>query len=392
MKIYGDSLQFDCTKVHPSATTNLIFHRTLRIPDNSDTHKLPPSIGRFPLQEVDKYRDRVPEGWLKHGGIFLPMYQAEAAWIEFQGVMDYTRRVPYPFAIKVSAGMRSAVTGEEWQEGLREKDYMVAPPQPWIDGFCVEKGKIRQFVAAPLGQGFTVEAQLTGKETFGGLQIEVFPMKREVFEEKFPVRPQVRSGTIRSRAFKSGGASGQSFGGSSNYSAHSIQMFSDGPPGVYAATMSLSAGDVQFNGGLERLSMAMNVDMGMAAGGSMTQEILADPYDMSVWDTENGERCFVHLCNSLGYQIVTGKNPPYPPPSPTFYKNQGYPWFDSYTDDTKALEGSSILANLQTLTELGWQKGFHLLLDNAPLTGTPAVEGSTVKGPRPGHVRDGDWS
>lgn len=31
--------------------------------------------------------------------------------------------------------------------------YLVAPDQPWLDGFCVQKGLIRQFVAMPLGQG-----------------------------------------------------------------------------------------------------------------------------------------------------------------------------------------------------------------------------------------------
>ena len=59
----------------------------------------------------------------------------------------------------------------------------MVPGQPWLDGFCVEKGLIRQFVAMPLGEGFTAEEQLTGEAEHGGLQIAVYPMKRSIYEE-----------------------------------------------------------------------------------------------------------------------------------------------------------------------------------------------------------------
>ena len=42
---------------------------------------------------------------------------------------------------------------------------------------------IRQFVAMPQGQGFTAEEQITGTAEHGGLQIIVYPMKREYYEE-----------------------------------------------------------------------------------------------------------------------------------------------------------------------------------------------------------------
>ena len=40
---------------------------------------------------------------------------------------------------------------------------------------------IRQFVAMPLGEGFTAEEQITGKAEHGGLQIIVYPMKHEAY-------------------------------------------------------------------------------------------------------------------------------------------------------------------------------------------------------------------
>ena len=82
--------------------------------------------------------------------------------------------------------------GQTWTEKLhrRPQNYVVAPEQPWLDGYCVEKGVIRQFVAMPLGAGYTAEEQLTGEAEHGGLQIMVYPMKRKVFEERFPKQPR----------------------------------------------------------------------------------------------------------------------------------------------------------------------------------------------------------
>ena len=50
---------------------------------------------------------------------------------------------------------------------------MVAPDQPWLDGFVVDKGCVRQFFAMPLGAGYSAEEQLTGEAVHGGLQLAV---------------------------------------------------------------------------------------------------------------------------------------------------------------------------------------------------------------------------
>jgi len=118
----------------------------LRIPDDNREYPLPPGLGDFPLAHVDDYADRLPASWRTHGGVFLPMYQAEALWINFNGFDDY------PFAVKIAAGKIDAVTGEPWSPKLSDdpQNYVVVPEQPWLDGFCVRKGAIRQFVAMPL--------------------------------------------------------------------------------------------------------------------------------------------------------------------------------------------------------------------------------------------------
>ena len=69
--------------------------------------------------------------------------------------------------------------------------------QPWLDGVPVDQEHVRQYVAMPLGQGYTVEGQvishcgeirhesvvdawslttqITGQEKHGGLQFEYIP-------------------------------------------------------------------------------------------------------------------------------------------------------------------------------------------------------------------------
>ena len=152
--------------VHKQARCKIQFQRTLRIPDDNREYPLPAGLGPFPMFHVDDFADTVPAPWIDHGGVFLPMYQSEAMWINFGGFGGY------PFAIKIAAGKINAVSGEPWHNELTEdpQDYIVVPEQPWLDGFSIGEGRIRQFVAMPLGEGYTAEGQITGKEEHGGLQ------------------------------------------------------------------------------------------------------------------------------------------------------------------------------------------------------------------------------
>ena len=157
------------------ATLTIGLQRTLRIPDDGMIYPLPAGLGSFPLRSVDDYADTVPETWTKRGGVVMPMYQSEALWIRF--------RSRYPFAVKIGAGKINAVSGESWKSDLQgdPQDYVVVPGQRWLDGFAVGEGLIRQFVAMPLGSGFSVEEQLTGKADVGGMQFQVYPMHAESY-------------------------------------------------------------------------------------------------------------------------------------------------------------------------------------------------------------------
>ncbi|KAH3745098.1 Ubiquitin-60S ribosomal protein L40 [Pelomyxa schiedti] len=166
------------------------FNKTLRIPDDGKDYPLPPGLGQFPLEPLESCHN-VPASWTSEGAstsCVMPMRQCEAMWMSFKS----TR----PAAVKVCIGGVNAVTGGNSTNGLAEKgeqDYVVCPQQPWLDGIHVSPDVIRQFVAMPLGSGYTVEGQLTGKEQVGGLEIRVYPRVSKDFEAFSIGKPEADS-------------------------------------------------------------------------------------------------------------------------------------------------------------------------------------------------------
>ncbi len=311
-----DKLAFSFPDVHADARLEIEFQRTLRIPDDGRTYPLPPGLGRFPLRQVGDCAGEVPRSWQQRGGVMLPIYQAEALWINFRPQWSLRHCTHYPFAVKISTGRINAVSGETWRKGLHRKpaqDYVVVPGQPWLDGYCVEKGVIRQFVAMPLGAGYTAGEQLTGKADQGGLRIEVFPMRRTAFEQRFPIRP------------------------------------ADAFPGE--------------RDGYSSTPMRVR-EMGLAPGGRMKQGIAEDRFRLPDWDRTHSHRCWVHLANSMTWRSITGVNPPTVPPTAQEYNRRGLPWFEWY-DEGSMREGSATLAGLKSVAELGALKQTVPLPENA---------------------------
>jgi hypothetical protein len=169
IELQYDTLRFSFPDLHPDAKCEISFQRTLRIPDDDKTWPLPPGLGRFPIVHVDDFAATLPFGWNERGGVAFPMYQSEAMWIAFSGN-------DYPFAVKIAAGKIDAVTGKTWSVDLVEEpqNYIVIPTQPWLDGFCVREGVIRQFVAMPLGAGYTAEEQITSLKNRSYLKCSIF--------------------------------------------------------------------------------------------------------------------------------------------------------------------------------------------------------------------------
>ena len=324
IELREDSLVFRFPEVHEDAVLEVDFQRTLRIPDDNREYPLPPGLGAFPLLHVDDHAERLPQAWRRHGGVFLPMHQAEAMWVSFEA--------DYPMAVKVAAGKVNALTGEPWRDELTEEpqDYLVAPEQPWLDGFCVRKGLIRQFVAMPLGEGYTAEEQLTGGARHGGLQIAVSPIAAERWEA-----------IVRER--------------------------------VLARRVDVSYAPIASD------------EMGLAPGGLMRQEVYEDPHGFDAWESGVRSRCFVHILNSAQFLDATGARPPHEPPTALEYAEAGLPWFDYYGGDLKALEGAKGLAGLDSVAQAAFKK------DGAVLPGNDPVSPTVVETLSARRVREGDF-
>jgi hypothetical protein len=320
IELKNDALVFSFPEIHSRARLRIHFQRTLRIPDDGKTYPLPPGLGNFPLRHTDDFAQRAPQAWLRRGGVMMPMYQSEALWLNFQSNTIEHHWAEYPFVIKIATGKINAVTGEGWSDGINQKpqDYLVVPTQPWLDGYCVEKGLIRQFVAMPLGTGYTTEEQLTGAAGYGGIQIIVYPMKRKVFERLFPPRKREEL--------------------------------------VYHSQCLMAEAAVA------------GADMGLAPGGRMRQEIYDDEFGIEAWDLNHPSRCFVHLCNSMVWRAITCEDPPTVPFTAKEYNSFGLPWFDYYDGDAKALEGADKLSDLKSVDEMARDKGEPALPENETIT------------------------
>jgi hypothetical protein len=291
----------------------LSFQRTLRIPDDGHTYPLPPGLGEFPVRRVADYATRVPESWRRTGGVFLPMYQREAMWLSFDA--PHWR----PCAVKVGVGKVDAISGRPWSNALsRERqDYVVCPDQPWLDGINAGEGFIRQFVAMPLGMGYTVEGQVTGREEFGGLQIMVFDPK----PGRFPDRPPIEE------------------------------------RGLFADICCCSP--------------PAGAEMGLAAGGRMQQKIHPDEHGIDSWDETRTGRFFVHIVNSMMYREITGEEPPATPVSARTYTQCGLPWFGLYDEEAGDLKPAENLTRVKSVKEMDAAKGFAPQQDDGPVEVAP---------------------
>ena len=276
---------------------SVTFQRTLRIPDDGKTYPLPPTLGRFPVHRVTAYAKRIPHEWTERDGVFIPMYQREALWLAFAGA-EWR-----PNAVQIGVGNINAVSGEAWEDRLSQdpQNYIVCPDQMWLDGINAGGGTIRQFVAAPLGMGYTIEAQVTGKEDVGGIQIRAYDPKAG----RFPNRAPARSAGLLS-----------------------------------AAQPSMP------------MSVAKSGMMGIAAGGRMQQKIYPDNYGLDTWDQQNLGSVFVHIVNSEQYRELTGHKPPPSPVKAKSYTEHGFPWFEVYDEDRATVSASRKLSKVRSIHEI----------------------------------------
>ena len=362
----NDVLVIRFPEVHADAVCRLDLQRTLRIPDDAKEYPLPAGLGRFPIQHLEDFGDRVPTKWSRRGGVVVPMRRAEALWINFNSLHGQEQ---YPFAFKIAAGKINAVTGNNWSNGLsKDQDYMVIPTQPWLDGFCVEKGVVRQFVAIPLGEGATVEEQMTGEAEHGGLQIIAYPMKASAWERILDQRRREKRAIRAREAFERLEKFRRMAEKSHRQEIERLSALEE----LIARAESTNDGfadeiwseierrfenpeelDIAFSrrdSGIRACAADLASDsLGFGAGGRMRQAIYEDPHGIEAWDLKNSSRCFVTLADAAIWYTLTGKAPPTKPIGTKEYEKAGIPWFDYYADGATELAGSPILQQVQSV-------------------------------------------
>jgi hypothetical protein len=350
----GVRIEADAIEFGPHFSLSL--QRTLRIPDDGRAFPLPAGLGRFPVCRVSDYASAVPESWAWHGGVFVPMFQREAMWLSLGGE-------PWrPSALKVAVGKVNALSGEPWTPTLKSEpqDYLVCPDQVRLDGVRVATDRTRQFVAMPLGAGYTVEGQLTGHEEFGGIQL----MAMEPRSERFPgdlVESPVT--TFAAAAAPPPPPPPPPLPAPEEPRPPSFAP----PPGAPPSPPSEEPPPPSFGpppgapppppyggpppGAPPPPAAALPVEMGIAAGGHLRQYVVRDHYGIDTWDQSDFSRVYVHIVNSEVFREITGWAPPPSPITAGDYERAGLPWLELYEPDAE-LSVSERLGRVRSVGEL----------------------------------------
>ncbi|MFW0793259.1 hypothetical protein AAFP30_05560 [Gordonia sp. CPCC 205515] len=290
------AIDFSFPEVHVDATLRITFHRTLRVPDDATTYGLPPSLGALDIRAArdTELADRADVDAI------LPLWQSEATWI------DFTSPAGYPFLVNVGVGGISAISGETYspQPDFASEDYFEVPTQPWLDGFRADATTVRQFVAMPLGDGYSAAEQLTGADD-GLIRLAVAPLNADIWSQRLQ----------RSRS--------------------QLIVCAEAPPS----------------------------SMGLGAGGSIQQSIATPLEPQENWALDSLTEVRLQIVNSSVWQSLTGTPPHHEPLTINEYLAHEFPWFEWY-DDSLARQGESRLNQVKSVHQVGDEKGTQPLPDN----------------------------
>lgn len=360
--------------IHFNGNFQVSIQRTLRVPDTAKTYKLPASLGSFRVHQVQDFMDNpyVPDKWKQAKGVFIMMYENEAAWLNFSG--------QHPHALKVAFGKVNAINGEIWNQKLiaGKNDYIVAPrPQYWIDGINVGDGVVRQIVASRLGEGKTIEEQVTGKAEHGGMQLIVYAPKKEY-------RDQLWAERLRkiNNDYNGMWESVMSYG-SANTSLQSYSLNSTASPrNIRSKGLSSSSPDNRtfFS---DDMSESLS-EMGVSAGGKIQQKIYPDPHGVHVWDQDNFGRVFVHIASPELYEKIIGQRS-HSAPTRSTYSQYNIPWFELKDNHMGDIEASDTLKKVKSVGQLNMDEGINSDKDHY-------MDSNPSSLPHPDNIlQDGDW-
>jgi hypothetical protein len=313
--------------------------------------------------------------------------EREAMWIGF-----YSHD---KFAVNIYVGGVNAVSGEpstdtEQTRAHRYKlladrksiqDYVVTPKQNWLDGIASEDGTVRQFVAMPLGSGYTVEAQVTGADLIGGLQLEVTPAKEGIVDQEDEIHvilPKPAGTPFFDLFVKTLTGKTITLRASDLHTVYEVKSLIQDKEGIPPDVQRLVYNGKSLRNfrlidsyGITSGSTIVLVltlrgggditnQMGIAAGGLIKQSIVKDDNDPTIWDSDCGTIFNVQILNSAVFEGVTGKAPPETPIDSQTYADHKFPYYDIYDEEPsgvksvaeKDLEGTPTLEKAKAIAEV----------------------------------------
>lgn len=281
----------------PHPNNYFTLQRTLRVPDaEGKSYTLPPGLGAFPI--IACKDTAAPLAWAND--YMFPMHRSEAMWVSFHSTSNH------PHAIVMTASGVNVVTGDvitdinQIKLVAEPQNYMVARPQPWIDGIKHADGKVRQFVAVTFESGKSLGQQVAG--------IKDDTIKMSFYPPKDPSKYE------RPRSFM-----------------RSFHSFDGGGTTTKSASIS-----------------ACSMSMGMGAGGEIDQKIYPDPHGIEEWNLEAPIQFNLRIVNAEMWEALTGQKVPHAPPGPDHYAHYGYPWFKLYEEHKSDLKPSQVLAAVKS--------------------------------------------
>jgi hypothetical protein len=302
-----------------SPSLEVTFHRTVRVPDGRKPSNLPPSLGRMEVFRVKDYADKCPSTW-EAEACFVALHDTEALWMSFS--------TKHPVALLIGAGGINALTGDKLGTTLAKDNYLVTPPQPWLDGWKDQDGTVYQFVATPYqkGKGISVAEQLLGEESkTGAIGIALFE----------PTDPSKLKSKILPHEGWASDLDSDEFnypmGANLSYGSHSLIATSHLAPSASLVKRSGARGQ----------SMG---EMGVGRGGKIIQKVYSDPHGLEVWQEKPAATFAMYLVNAEAFEEITGKKVPKPATSETYTG----PWFGMKDKDEADVAGTGAFTGLKS--------------------------------------------
>ena len=412
-----DNARTGASELNVGAHTGISFRRTLRVPEDGQEYPLPADMGTLPIYRIEDYADKVPPHWLNEGGFFIPLYQREALFVAFEGASWR------PTVAKVAVGRINAITGKPYDERIRqhEQDYVIIPDQQWLDGINTGKNLVSQFVAMPLGKGYTIEEQMTDEAQHGGFQIVVFESKFGRFPEENPeeaearatatairrLRPQLetlvlqlpspypaiakdflnRKHCLATHEGKTLSVEEQTHflevlrtffqqklgrAEIAGWADADIEEYSEKLSPILSLSAPIRLGSPEPVRFLSAGKRMVEIEMGIARGGSIKQQIYRDHYGVESWDESAKRMLNIRIVNSTVFQKITGMPPPESPVTIEAYQQCGIPWYHRYDETADSVAPAKKFSFVKSIVAIARLRG-RGTQDDSPVVITPEV-------------------